>query len=108
MLMDRERIVIVGYRPHKGKEEQLIELIKTHVSTLREEGLASERPSILMRAKDGTIIEVFSWKSKEAIEKAHSNPIVQKMWQQYSEVCDYIPVGELDEMTSMFSEFDPI
>jgi len=106
--MNKERIVIVGYRPFEGKEKQLEELMETHVSILREEGLASEREAIVMRAKDGTVIEVFSWKSKEALEKAHSNPIVQKMWQQYAEVCEYIPVGELDEMTRIFSEFDSI
>ncbi len=106
--MNKERVVIVGYRPFEGKEKQLEELMKTHISILREEGLVSEREAIVMRSKDGTIIEVFSWKSKEALEKAHTNLVVQKMWQQYAEVCEYIPVGELDEMKHIFSEFDPI
>ena len=106
--MNKERIVIVGYKPFAGKEDALQELMKMHVDTLRKEGLASERKSIVMRAKNGTIIEVFSWKSKEAIEKAHTNLIVQKMWQQYAEVCEYVPVGELDEMSTIFSEFTPV
>lgn len=106
--MSKERIVIVGYKPFAGKEEALSELIKIHVNTLRKEGLASERNSIIMRSKNGTIIEVFSWKSKKAKEKAHTNPIIKKMWKQFAEACEYVPVGELDEMASVFSEFDSI
>lgn len=106
--MNTERIVIVGYKPFPGKEKELEKLMKTHVEILRNEGLATERPSIMMRSKDGTIIEVFGWKSKEAIESAHINPAVQKMWQAYGKVCEYIPVGEIEEINNLFSEFTPL
>jgi len=58
-----------------------------------------------MEAADGTIVEVFEWASKEAIEAAHDNAVVKQMWAEYAEVCDYVPLGELPEAASLFSEF---
>jgi hypothetical protein len=37
------------------------------------------------QASDGTVIEVFEWKSQEAIAAAHTNPVVQKMWEKSEE-----------------------
>ncbi|MBN8576211.1 MAG: hypothetical protein KF775_05465 [Cyclobacteriaceae bacterium] len=61
-----------------------------------------------MISKSGVVIEVFGWKSKEAIENAHKNAAVQKMWAEYEQVCEYIPVGNLEEATTLFSEFSPL
>jgi len=102
------RIVIVGYKPKEGKEAELEELMKTHLPILRAEGLVSDRESIIMRSEDGTVIEVFEWASKEALETAHTNAKVQEMWQAYSSVCDYVPVSQVAETSSMFSEFTPL
>ncbi|NOQ42483.1 MAG: hypothetical protein GQ563_08295 [Desulfuromusa sp.] len=102
------RIVLVAYKPKPGKESELEALMKTHLSILREEGLVTDRESIVMHSEDGTIIEIFEWKSKEAIESAHTNLKVQEMWQAYSSVCDYIPLSEVPEISSIFSEFTPL
>ncbi|TXH27874.1 MAG: hypothetical protein E6Q96_06015 [Cyclobacteriaceae bacterium] len=106
--MSTERIVMVGYKPFPGKDGALKHLIKTHVARLRKEGLASDREPILMISKSGVIIEIFGWKTKEAIDAAHTNATVQKMWAEYEEVCEYIPVGNLEETTTLFSEFSPL
>ena len=102
------RIVIVGYKPKPGKNEALKSLMKTHLPRLQQEGLATDRSSILMEAADGTIIEVFEWVSEDAIRNAHINPAVLQMWGEYAEVCDYVPVGSLPEMGNLFSEFKPM
>lgn len=102
------RIVIVAYRPKVGHQQALRQLALGHMRRLRAEGLVSEREAVLMEAKDGTVIEVFEWKSEEAIEAAHGNPAVQAMWKEYGEVCDYIPAGKVPEMTQLFSEFTPL
>lgn len=101
-------LVIVAYRPFPGKERRLLELTKQHLPVLRREGLVTERPSCAMRAKDGTIVEVFEWKSKESLASAHENPAVQKMWKRYQETCEYIPLSSLKECQDMFAEFEPI
>ena len=69
-------VVIVAYRPKAGRESELLKLVRGRVPTLREEGLVTDRVPVLMRAKDGTIVEVSEWKSQAAIEEAHRNPRV--------------------------------
>jgi hypothetical protein len=106
--MSAERIVIVAYKPFQGKEAELNALIKTHVAVLRSEGLASDRKPAFLKAKHNTIIEIFGWKSKEAIESAHSNAAVQKMWEQFAQVCEFIPLKHVAEASDMFAEFDAL
>lgn len=61
-----------------------------------------------MAAGNGTIIEVFGWKSKETLESTLLNPEVQTMWNKYSKVCRYMPLGTLKDAENIFSEFTPI
>src|SRR6266496_4987207 len=76
-------IVIVAYRPKPGKETELLDLMGNRVPILRKEGLVTDREPIIMRARDGTIIEVSEWKSREAIDAAHRNPNVLAMWEKF-------------------------
>lgn len=99
------RIAIVGYRPKPGQAEQLQALLQTHVRVLRQEGLATAREPMRMLAGDGTFVEVFEWVSAEAIQAAHGNPAVQRMWQDFEVCCDYVPIGTLPEAAQMFAEF---
>ncbi len=102
------RVVIACYKPKLGKEAALEALMKTHLPILRKEGLATERDSIIMRANDGTIVEVFEWESEEAMATAHENTAVQEMWQAYAEVCDYVPLSSLKETDDLFAAFTPL
>jgi hypothetical protein len=61
-----------------------------------------------MKSADGTIIEIFEWKSVEAIAAAHQNPVWQAMSAKNIEVCDYISLEDLIESKNMFAEFDPV
>ena len=101
-------LVIVAYRPRPGKQALLLKLTKEHVPILRREGLATERPAYAMRAKDGTVIEVFEWKSQAAIDAAHANPAVTKMWQSYVEACEFVPLKDVKESSDLFAGFEPI
>jgi len=100
------RTVIVGYRPKPGKHSALDALTCTHFTRLYEQGLVTRRRPIVMRARDGTVVEVFEWKSQRAIDEAHSNAAVLAMWAEYGSVCDYVPVGSLAEAGELFSGFD--
>ncbi|SNS85008.1 hypothetical protein SAMN05421640_1513 [Ekhidna lutea] len=102
------RIVITCYRPKPSKEEKLLQLSLSHYDRLNEQGLVTDRAPILMKAKDGSVIEVFEWKSKTAIEEAHSNEEVQKMWAEYDEACDFEKPVNIKEFQEVFSEFEPI
>jgi quinol monooxygenase YgiN len=77
------RFVIVAYAPKPGKAEQLMAAVRKHMEVLRAEKLITHRPAYVMRAKDGTIVEVFEWQSAEAIARAHTNPAVHALWAEF-------------------------
>jgi quinol monooxygenase YgiN len=101
-------VVIVAYRPKAGKEAELLEVVRARVPALRKEGLVTDRAPVIMRAKDGTIIEVSEWKSQQAIEEAHKNPRVLALWDKFFAVCDCVPLNTLAEAETMFAGFEPI
>src|SRR5687767_8430115 len=92
-------VVIACYRPKSGKEAMLLAETRAHWSTLRSEGLVTDRTPIIARAADGTVVEVFEWVSAQAMEAAHTNPAVGQMWARYAEACDYVPIAEVPEAT---------
>ena len=101
-------MVISAYRPKAGKEARLLEVLKTHLAILRTEGLATDRPSQVMRAQDGTMIEVFEWVSQEAIESAHENAAVKAMWENFEGACEYENLASLPESQGPFASFEPV
>jgi quinol monooxygenase YgiN len=101
-------VVIVAYRPKPGKASETLDLVRSRVPTLRNEGLVTDRIPTIMRARDGTIIEVSEWKSQEAIEAAHKNPNVLAMWNKFFAVCDCVPLNTVPESAEMFAGFEPV
>ena len=104
---DSPLIVIAVYRPKEGKNAELEALMREHLPILLSQDLVTTRPSIAMRAKDGTIVEVFEWKSLRAIETAHTNPIVADMWKRFGEACTYQKLVDLAESQEQWAGFEP-
>lgn len=102
------RFVIAAFRPKPGMQAQLLAVVAKHWQVLRAEDLVTDKPSHVMRATDGMIVEVFEWASAEAIERGHGNIAVQALWEEFAAVCDYVPVASLTECQHMFSEFDAV
>jgi hypothetical protein len=101
-------IAIACYKPRPGCEQALLDLVRNHLPPLRAEGLVTERVSIVMRAADGTIVEVFEWVSKEAIAGAHSNPVVLDLWKKFEATCSYVTPSNLPEFQNMFAHFEAV
>ena len=99
-------MVIACYRPKPGRAAELLALTRTHLPTLVKEGLAEDRPATLGRAQDGTLVEVFVWKSREAIAAAHQNPLVGALWAKYGEIADFAMTKDLAEAGALFAEFE--
>jgi quinol monooxygenase YgiN len=102
------RFVIVAYAPKPGMVDALLAAVRKHLQVLRAENLVTDRPAYVMRAADGTIVEVFEWRSAEAIAKAHTNPAVQALWAEFGAACDYRPLSTLAECQQLFAEFDAV
>jgi hypothetical protein len=101
-------ISVACYRPKPGCEEALLVEVRNHLPPLRALGLVTDRTPIVMRAQDGTIIEIFEWVSQEAIAGAHANPVVLELWKRFEAVCDYAVPASIAEFQNMFAHFEPI
>jgi len=100
--------VICNYRPKPGKDKELLEIVKEHVPILRRLGLATDRTVHIMKAADGSIVEVFEWVSQKAIDDAHKNPEVLEMWKKFEAACTYENLSGLAEANHLFPDFEPV
>lgn len=96
------------YKPKSGKEEDLLELVATHLPTLRKLGLATDQASYIARSQDGSIIEIFEWASGEALRAAHQHPAVAGLWDKMGLLADFLPISSLPESANPFTGFEII
>jgi hypothetical protein len=101
-------ISVACYKPRAGCEEALLNLVRNHLPPLRDQGLVTDRSSIVMRTSNGTIVEVFEWVSQEAIAGAHNNPAVLELWKRFETVCTYEIPSNISEFQKMFAHFEPV
>jgi hypothetical protein len=104
----KPEIVFALYRPHAGKDAELRRLIAQHLPVLRRLELVTDRPAILVRAKDGTYVEVFEWRSAQASKLAHEHPEVARVWEAMGAVAEFPALESLEEARERFSHFQPV
>lgn len=102
------RLVIALYRPRLGCEARLHEVLRDHVPALRAEGLVTARPELHLRAADGTVLEIFEWKTEQSAADAHHNATVQALWARFEQVAEFVSLADLPEAHRPFSHFDPL
>ena len=101
-------ISVAGFKPKPGKEAELMAVIEDRIPLLRRLGLATSREPVLMRSRDGTIIQVSEWTSEEAIAKAHETPEVLELWGRFDACCTYIKLEALPESRDDFATFKAV
>lgn len=101
-------LVIAAYRPKPGQEATLLALVREHAPALLRLGLATPRPPLVLRAGDGTLLELFEWASREAVEKAHTHPDVLVLWERFNAVAEYVRLADLKEAGELFAHFEPV
>ena len=80
---------LVIYRPKKGHEKQLRDILVQHGPMLRQVGLLSPEPIRLYDASDlrrhgepePYFIEIFQWRDEKASDLAHQTPEVMSVWE---------------------------
>ena len=97
--------VIAAYRPKPGQDDALLALVREHLPILRRNGLATETAAVVLRASDGTLLEIFDWVSEQAVARAHEISEVLALWERFGTLCDYVKLAELPESTKLFAEF---
>src|SRR4051812_39253004 len=93
------------YRPHEGKEAAFQAILDKHIPTLIAEGLITDSPKLLLKSENGTLIEIFEWKSVEAKDAAHQNAAVMGIWNEMMEIADFPPLSTLPEAARPFAGF---
>lgn len=102
------RVVVAAYMPKPGREAELLAVVRRHFDVLRAEGLVTDRAPYVLRAASGALIEVFEWRSADAIRQAHGNAAVQAQWAEFDAACEYTPLAQLAEAQQLFAEFEPV
>jgi len=104
----KTKMAFAMYKPKEGKSDELAKIIDQHVSTLREYGMVSDRNNYRGQSKAGVIIEVFEWKSDEAIKAVHEHPAVAALWEKMYAVCTFEKMRDLPESDMIFPNFELI
>jgi hypothetical protein len=102
------QIVFALYRPHPGQDAALRRLIARHVPALRRLELVTDRPTLLVRASDGTYVEVFEWVSETAARTAHDHPDIAEIWDGMELIADFATLASLAEAQKPFTHFEPV
>lgn len=96
--------MLCTYRSKKGKEKELLALVKRHWRTLNRAGLVTKEPATVYRATDKesgrvSFVEIFSWRDEQASALAHQTPAVMAIWEpmgplmESMELAIIVPVG---------------
>jgi len=104
---DQGEVVMAMYRPKAGGDAALRAIIARHVPTLRRVHLATDRPVLLLRAADGTYVEIFEWRPGAA-QQAHEHPEVEALWGEMAQVADFVRLADLAEAARPFPHFAPV
>ena len=104
----KPEVCFASYRPRAGKDAELLRAVAMHYPVLRKLELIPDRPPVVVRASDGTIIEVFEWVDADAAQKAHEHPEIAAVWESMGKVGEIATLSSLPEMLKPFPHFEPI
>jgi hypothetical protein len=102
------QVMFALYKLHDGKDADLRRVIAEHVPTLHRLELATDRPTVVIKAKNGTYIEIFEWSSHEAAGLAHHHPELAKVWEAIGEVGHLPKLDSVEEVQGMFPHFEQV
>jgi len=108
-MADRPQIAIAVYHAMEEKEEEFFSLIRAHWPVLFRRGLVTPmRPKVAQSATTpGVFIETFEWKSPAAVDRAHRDPEVQRIWNAMAAIWQKpsATLARLPECQSQFAHF---
>jgi hypothetical protein len=90
--------MLVTYRPKKGREEELLALVRRHWPTLSRLGLVTREPARVYRTtdiKNGGVafVEMFEWKDENASDVAHQTPEVMAIWEPMGPILEALELN---------------
>lgn len=101
-------ISIAAFRAKPGKEQDLTQVLDDRLPMLRALKLATDRPEVRCRSRDGVVVTISEWASREAIERAHQTPEVHALWERFFACCEWVKLESLGESGEDFATFEAI
>jgi len=102
------RISLFAFRAQPGKEQELLEVMRSRAPLLRRLGFVTERPDVLMRSRGGALVPVSEWASEEAIEQAHQSAEVHALWARFEACGVPVRLDALPEAGEGFATFEAL
>jgi hypothetical protein len=88
-------LALAAYRARAGKDDELLQLLREDVATLRARGHVTDRPAPVVRSAAGELLVVLEWSSEHAVDDAHADPEVAAVWERKRELAEYVPPNDL-------------
>jgi hypothetical protein len=84
---------IARYRVKPDSVDEFLEIVDRHWTTLRDIELVTDRePEVYVGTERETggpvVVEVFDWASEDASGRAHTHPLVSKVWEAMGPLCE--------------------
>lgn len=83
-------------------------MMADHVPLLRKHDLITARPVVQGEGKDGTLVEIFEWDSREKSINAPSIPEIGTYWKAMAAAMEFVPLASLSEAQREFAHFTPL
>ena len=95
----------VIYRPKKGKEDELLALVKKHGPALESTGLITGgKPQVFkahnIRTNQDFFIEIFSWRDEKASSLAHQTPEIMAVWEPMTPILEGLEISVIDAVAT--------
>jgi hypothetical protein len=101
-------IAIGAYRVHEGQEENLLEALRQDMVTMREEGLISEWPGMILKAGTDVFLQIVEWADEDAPARSSSNEQVMAVWTKKRTLSEYISLSQIPGAERLFPSFEEL
>jgi hypothetical protein len=105
-------VVLAVYRVAERAQPDFFRVIKDKREYFAKTGYTTSRPAILLQSTQNRefLIDIFEWASEQAIERAHSDPIVLRYWSEMENlwIDGGLRLSQLPESEEAFAGFAPI
>lgn len=111
--MNQSPIVVMAvYRVAVSKQTEMLRVIREKREYFSRVGYMTSRIPTLVRSPKNPefMIDIFEWSSEDAIEKAHADPVVRRLWSRMEElwIDGGLGLEKLPESEEAFAGFEAV
>jgi quinol monooxygenase YgiN len=101
-------IAIGAYQVHEGQEEGFLEALRQDVATMREEGLISDWPGMILRAGIDVFLQIVEWADEDAPARSSANERVMAIWTKKRTLAEYLSLSQVPGADRLFPSFEEL